>query len=181
MSYVNNKPHKYKKVRIQVELRQNQRFYYGRLPTPDSPDIVIPGQVRGIFEDDLVVIKIKRKRLDDYSKYFGSIKGMHCVLLTFSNHFGKVTFYQFVKCLLYSVYSLVMCHTFWYRNYLNAWLLLKNFLALTVKLTTVIRDTRKIVPMDQKSKWSHYRSMHILFFFLHLHLHLNFLLFQLIF
>ena len=33
--------------------------YSGRLPTPDSPDIKIPGRVRGVYEDDVVVLELQ--------------------------------------------------------------------------------------------------------------------------
>ena len=51
--------------------------YYGNLPTPDSPDIQIPGRVRGVYEDDVVVLEVHP------SAWLGSEDGKEAECVTF--------------------------------------------------------------------------------------------------
>ena len=58
-----------------------QQKYYGELPTPDSPDIHIPGRVRGVQEDDVIVVELqpiaraRDEKQQDQVITFGCIKG----------------------------------------------------------------------------------------------------------
>ena len=51
-------PARFIKCSFRVEINVRQRGYSGRLPTPDSPDVKIPGRVRGVYEDDVVVLEL---------------------------------------------------------------------------------------------------------------------------
>ncbi|XP_028391332.1 LOW QUALITY PROTEIN: uncharacterized protein LOC114516140 [Dendronephthya gigantea] len=59
------------------------QHYYGNLPTPDSPDIQIPGRIRGVYEDDVVMLEVQPSawvQSEDGQKAecvtFGYIKGL---------------------------------------------------------------------------------------------------------
>ena len=52
-------PTQFTKCSFRVDTTVRPPGYCGRLPTPDSPDIKIPGRVRGVYEDDVVVLEIQ--------------------------------------------------------------------------------------------------------------------------
>jgi hypothetical protein len=78
-----------------------QQIYYGQLPTPDSPDIDIPGQVRGVFDGDLIVLELQRsayvlsdEQLDEDILIFGYIRGEHNLKLRLHTTICRVDFAQ---------------------------------------------------------------------------------------
>ncbi|XP_028391339.1 helicase with zinc finger domain 2-like isoform X2 [Dendronephthya gigantea] len=57
--------------------------HYGHLPTPDSPDIHIPGRARGVYEDDVVVLELQPRATlrsgdgrEQETLYVGYIRGV---------------------------------------------------------------------------------------------------------
>ena len=60
---INENPTLFKKCTLRVNTSGRQRKYYGQLPTPDSSDIQILGRVRGVYEDDIVVLKLEESTL----------------------------------------------------------------------------------------------------------------------
>ena len=59
MKLLEGNRNRFTKCSFRVNTSVRQRGYCGRLPTPDSPDIKIPGRVRGVYEDDVVVLEIQ--------------------------------------------------------------------------------------------------------------------------
>ena len=58
-------PEVYSQCTFRIDSSGRQRKYYGQVPDPDSPDIHIPGRVRGAYEDDQVVIEMQQNVLLD--------------------------------------------------------------------------------------------------------------------
>ncbi|CAB4019283.1 Hypothetical predicted protein, partial [Paramuricea clavata] len=52
-------PARFIKCTFRIDTSGRQRRYYGQLPTPDSPNIRILGPVRGVYEDDIVVLELQ--------------------------------------------------------------------------------------------------------------------------
>ncbi len=70
------------KCTFRIDTVSRQQSYYGQLPTPDSPDIRIPGRVRRVQEDDVVVLELQpiarardEKEQQQEPIIFGYIKG----------------------------------------------------------------------------------------------------------
>ena len=75
-------PNQFTKCSFRVDTSIRPVRYCGHLPTPDSPDIKIPGRVRGVYEDDVVVLELQpdaRARDEEGQRketaVVGSIKG----------------------------------------------------------------------------------------------------------
>ena len=51
-------PNQFTKCSFRVDTSTRPVRYCGHLPTPDGPDIKIPGRVRGVYEDDVVVLEL---------------------------------------------------------------------------------------------------------------------------
>jgi hypothetical protein len=72
----------YIRCTFRKDTSSRQQQYRGELPTPDSPDIHIPGgRVRGVQEDDIVVLELqpiaraRDEKQQDQVLVFGYIKG----------------------------------------------------------------------------------------------------------
>ena len=59
LKFLAKNPTQFTKCSFRVDTTVRPPGYCGRLPTPDSPDIKIPGRVRGVYEDDVVVLEIQ--------------------------------------------------------------------------------------------------------------------------
>ena len=84
LKLVKDNPAVYVKCTFRVTHSNGQKRYSGQLPTPDSPDIDIPGQVCGVFDGDVIVLELKQgvcvrgdKQHEDEIILFGYIKGKH--------------------------------------------------------------------------------------------------------
>ena len=84
LKLVEDNPTVYVKCTLRVSHRNGQKSYYGQLPTPDSPDIDIPGQVCGVFDGDVIVLELKQRacardneQQEEEILFFGHIKGKH--------------------------------------------------------------------------------------------------------
>ena len=74
LDLIKGNPNQFIKCSFRIDSRRQQR-YHGHLPTPDSPDVRIPGDIRGVHEDDVVVVELPDKRGQEDGEIFGSIKG----------------------------------------------------------------------------------------------------------
>lgn len=63
LNMIEENPTLFIKCTFRVDTSGRQRKYYGQLPTPDSVDIQILGRVRGVYEDDIVVLELEQSTL----------------------------------------------------------------------------------------------------------------------
>ena len=83
LKLVKENPTDFIKCTFRVGTSGQQHRYYGQLPTPDSPDIDIPGRVQGVYEDDVVVLElqprvwVQNEGGQEEILIFGYIKGKH--------------------------------------------------------------------------------------------------------
>ena len=90
LNMIEENPTLFIKCNLRVDTSGRQRKYYGRLPTPDTPDIQIFGSVRGVYEDDIVVLELGQSTsVSEEGKEekiiipeFGQIKGKHDIIHT---------------------------------------------------------------------------------------------------
>lgn len=59
MKLLNGNPDRFTKCSFRIDTSVRPQGYYGCLPAPDSPDIKILGQCRGVYEDDIVVLDLQ--------------------------------------------------------------------------------------------------------------------------
>ena len=75
-------PTHFTKCTFRVDIITRGRSYHGELPTPDSPNIHIPGFIRGVFEDDFVVLELQpsaemKDEEGQVERSVGIYKGIH--------------------------------------------------------------------------------------------------------
>ena len=83
LKLLRDNPNLFMKCSFRVDNSGRQPKYCGQLPTPDSPDIHIPGRVRGVYEDDVIVLEIqpsalvKDRELQEQVLMLGYIRGKY--------------------------------------------------------------------------------------------------------
>ena len=90
MKLLEENPARFTKCSFRVDTSVHPQGYFGRVPAPDSPDIKIPGRVRGVYEDDVVVLELQpsakardEKELKEGTVVIGYVKGEHNFRLSF--------------------------------------------------------------------------------------------------
>ena len=62
LKLLNANPASYTKCLFRIDSSGRQQICYGQVPEPDSPDVLIPGRVRCIYEGDLVVVEMQEDK-----------------------------------------------------------------------------------------------------------------------